>query len=486
MKKYFGSEEFSEGDLEQLARALYVSRREAEPRLVKKPEAARESALEASVDRPHRLDVLEDVMNEYAELTVDTKERLFVCLAGLDRICDEHGDGRNPMHRALFRLLVGEEEREPPFPDPPLDIVLVAGKPRTPICYLSQEHGEQEPPLKTADFKYYSRKSQTGRMLKLWSEVRKFDWSARGNLLKIRSRGIDIEQERDRRIARFFEWLEKTDSGSRSSRITEPHSVRRIQRELWDSMSLTAVVMAAWAETRSDPSLTVGLTHAIGTLESGRSDDATLRRFMEGLDQAVTTDGSHGVVRAVLEKYREFDEQLERRQDFSKLDTRGLYTETSNSPDSELCDLILRHLALFGLPVEPYVIFGCPQVIGRLRHLYNAFEGLKKRLEGEGVLEHGGEDEGTPQRDRRRELKDWDERVWMLTKQRAQLERLCERNLVIQLMPSKAPDEAHEDDPEEADDGCDVGFLHRRYVLHARLREHFAHLVELRMLDRSD
>jgi tetratricopeptide (TPR) repeat protein len=60
--------------------------------------------------------------------------RYFICLSGLERLCDRTGNAYNSAHRAFFRMLTDEE-----FKDVPIDLVLISGDPDHPIRYLSEK-----------------------------------------------------------------------------------------------------------------------------------------------------------------------------------------------------------------------------------------------------------------------------------------------------------------------------------------------------------
>ena len=317
--------DLSDDDFRKLTREVYIARREDEPRLLNYPELGHSKDRDKEDERPHRLDVLRETLQHYTDVA-SPENRLFVCLSGMDRICDRDGDAYNPMHRALFRLLTGAPDLKDKDPNPPIDLLLVAGRPDTPICFLSEElpTGAELP---TEDEKHYSRKSKTGRILKRWPEIGRFSWEER---VKLQAQSGTHTQER---LNEFQDWAIAADSAALGHRVSERFSTRQIHRALWDSLAMTQLVLTCWCETKKD-------------------NRETFRDFAQKLDQAVARDGDAGVVRAVLARFR--------------ADSR-LNSDGDHVPGQwELDTLILRHLSLFALPVEPWVLIGCPMVSERL------------------------------------------------------------------------------------------------------------------------
>ncbi len=89
-----------------------------------------------SVVHVHVLDLLKALMEKYVALYRSGKVgRIFLCLGGLDRLCDSSGHAFSPTHRAFFRMITayGFDSK-----DWPLDLVLVSSWVETPLAYLSE------------------------------------------------------------------------------------------------------------------------------------------------------------------------------------------------------------------------------------------------------------------------------------------------------------------------------------------------------------
>jgi len=78
---------------------------------------------------------------------LSSNNRIFICLSGLDRICNFHGYAYNPLHRSFFRILATDldnnkdiqiDKNDKIHSDIKYDLVVVAGEPNAPIRYLSE------------------------------------------------------------------------------------------------------------------------------------------------------------------------------------------------------------------------------------------------------------------------------------------------------------------------------------------------------------
>lgn len=101
-----------------------------------------DSAPEETFSRgTHRLTLLRRLLNAFEKAPHRSGRRLFVCLSGVHRLCNEEGIARNPMHRAFFRLLSGyglKTPNESPFVLP-IDLLILSGNADHPIRYLNEE-----------------------------------------------------------------------------------------------------------------------------------------------------------------------------------------------------------------------------------------------------------------------------------------------------------------------------------------------------------
>ncbi len=428
-KKLRNGQALDSHEITALAERLYVARREEEPRLVEHPAFPSAEELNHTVERPHRLGVLQTVMTTLEKAMEGQEKRLFVCLSGIDRICDRNGDARNPMHRAMFRLLCGRTdmpgERDP---DPAIDYVFMAGRPEFPIAFLSEERTADDP-LATAEEKHYSRESRTRRVLKKWHELEPLSWSDRIELL--------CDNDADREIFEpFLKWVEAKDVRRQDNRTDEAHSTREIQRGLWNSVSLTIITLRTWQRE----------------VQQRKIPPGQFRQFIEPLDRAYARDQQSGVLNKILAHHEDLDrkqEDSDRRQE--DLDRK------QKAFDFELMRLLMRHLALYGLPVEIWVLFGCPLIIDHLRKKAPRQETGENDAAYRFRLRHN-----------------------RLGKLSAHLKELCERALVIEIEPSQ--NSVKGDVSRHADEKK----LHVRYALHARLREYIGYQMQLIVNDEGE
>ena len=481
-----------EDDIREFARQVYIDRREDEPRLVRQPTYTSKKLLEHDTPREHRLDTLRNVMTAF-EACASREDRLFICLSGLDRIVDENGDGYNPAHRALFRMINGQEEKQyAETPNPPMDVLLLSGRPDVPVCYLSEEKKSLKK-IPLGDRQGYATLSKTKRKLEKWQKLPPFTWQDRGTLAfanivertgeycavfdtvkRTIKKIIDEQQQRPLtsssspysapppidfrsmcdRLTAFIAWATTTDSSAQTRSVGETHSSFSIHRLLWNNMALSIWTMVQWST------------------ESLNGDDANERRgepngellqFLEYLDRAAARDGTAGVIQAILTRYRRLDKPDEPA------------TKDGFQNDAELHDLIMRHLVLFALPVEPYVLLGCPLIYGRLRRQYVN----RHRSQLENLAENGTEQPTSASQ--------WHERTWMLGHLEHSLQTLVSRHLVIRILPSfELPDPSFGEEPNCGESLFNTAFLHYRFSIHGRLREHLAHKMRMSVLDGGD
>ena len=93
--------------------------------------------------KSHRVSQLSFFMRsfELLERQLDVNLRVFVCLSGLDRLCDSDGVAFNPMYRAFFRLIsgCGQKYKNESVDNLPMDLLLIASDRDRPVRYLSQQ-----------------------------------------------------------------------------------------------------------------------------------------------------------------------------------------------------------------------------------------------------------------------------------------------------------------------------------------------------------
>lgn len=492
----FRAANFSAEEIKSLAHAVVMAAWEDDQRVIGAgqldPFASETST---RVERRHRLDVLRDAMADFS--LVAGKERLFVCLSGLDRIANAKGDAFNPSHRAFFRLLTQKEEREKiPREEEldrlPVDIVLVAGRPEAPICYLSEEFGDEDGDFdkgdefpKDGDVQLYSRSSDTKRILKCWPEVDCLDWDARIKLMgmelsdadknyaqeKIESYSQnpfeeDIENEADptnglesdqlpapqEALALFARWANSTQSDVAHRDLADLHESSEIHRLLWNNLALSLWVMNAWARQKEEYEKFGVLPVATG-----------FHSFLRKLDGATARGGYNGVLKLVVEGYELVD--------------RGA-CKNRNETSADLHALLLKHLTLFALPVEPWVLIGCPLIRAQLDKEFDKAHGHHGPNRASLYpLPSQDDAKSTEIREGHLALRDWYERAWRLNRLRIALTLLEERGVIMKIQP--AADTSESDGPAE-------DFLHQRFSLHNLLKQYLSHQIRLAMHDGAD
>ena len=457
-----------------------------------------------NVQRQHRLDMLRKAMADYS--AVARGRRLFVCLSGLNRIADQNGDAFNPAHRALFRLLTDCEERtevdvflKEALVELPIDIVLIGGRPDVPIAYLSEEFSPEKNAAKndtqegadtkklpdSGDFQRYSDRSATKRLLRRWGELPRLRWEDRIIML-----GIKLEakhttnaekkeseyqanpRSEDRKpgslpdpqdaAAIFLRWANSTRSDFSHRDIMDLHESSQIHRLLWENLSLSLWVMRLWIFQSNEQKI------------SGTSPvPYGFHSFLRDLDAAAARDGFSGVVQYVLDRY----DYVDRRRSTAKV---GHDAEENATYIPELYANIMRHLVLFALPVEPWVLLGCPLIQKVLRTEY------KRRSDQAAIPFELSNDQLKNGEFRQAFLArlDWFERAFMLQQLQLALDDLVRRALVMKVQPA-ADAMQNTTTSQTVDLGVEV-FLHQRYSLHNRMRQHIAHIIQLGVHDGAD
>ncbi len=450
----------------------FVKKRRDEPELALETDAettdsillhAKRGTGSAQVRR-HRLDTLLELLKKYEEIAPPS-ERVFVCLSNLDRICDDEGDGHNPVHRAFFRMITASADTEHNHqPMPPIDLLLLSGRPEVPIRYLSKETKPlKEIPL--ADQILYAAISKSGAVLERWHKPQPATWRDRVYLTPLTNDSGDptalpedpaiLDSVLEGGLSAFEGRLKRKFAGT----LAEPHygnrafrrvalliailekatarlakggvGVRGVYRQITQLMlrnaALTGLIITLWARMPGKEG----------------NERADLVKFMRTLDGAAGRY-PQAVYDIIMAHYRRLDQKA---------------VQDPTIPDTQTCDpnviaLILRHLALFSLPVEPWVLLGCPILLAELRAL---------------MVPHSAK--GT---DAEREWSRRSERLLLLHKH---LKELVRRGLIIEVAPSVMVGE--EIDPYEH-------FLHERFSIHARLREHLTHQMRLSVIDEGD
>lgn len=270
---------------------------------------------------PHRLEILELLLREHAK-GARSEDRLFVCLAGLDRLCDEHGDGYSPAHRAFFRLITGQVQGG----DWPIDLVLVSGSVDPSLAYLSEPGSPGEHTV-----------SATGKAWKPWTILPRLTFRDKIKLLvatapitttgdgsRIEAIGTFLQQQADRSL--------KDHDGPFHGRLS-------IQRAIEQSTALTMWCFRYYTER---------VQRVAPIRPSGEPLDeavAELGRYVGDLEGAAGGDGLHGVLRYLLREWH-----------------RGDCLDGTGRDLANLRQQIMRHLVLFVTPVEILPLLRCPRI----------------------------------------------------------------------------------------------------------------------------
>lgn len=419
--------------------------------------------------RPNRILLLRDLLGKFEKVARDNNpgphsgdKRVLICLSGLDRICDADGDGINPMHRALFRLLAGTAETvgEGSELDPPIDLVLISGERNTPITYLSEEYvtGRGEtPPEHLRPHLYQNRK--TGRWLYQWHALDHFSWEEKlqlaPNPLKPRT-AADLDDRR--------KFLDDLNNGEEISQQLGPNDQHRsltrpnryLQQTLWDNHLLFVLLLMYWERKRRSEQR---------TCETTGPTKIDLARF----DRAVRASGPDGLIGEILKAHGEIDRIGDASGD-AMTPTSTPPTDTSASTsrlNTGVLDSICRHLTLFSLPVELSVLTACPT-------LYVA---IAKELDVPSQYSSG------------EKISSMFQRYWkrgeILRYLKDHLLELECRGIVTAIHPANSRDQIDSDQhPQYSVPDDDA--QHRRYALHPRLREYYGKAMGLRLPDFGD
>lgn len=283
-----------------------------------------------------RLEVLRALLERYSDITESggwtpptarsadgqpwSGARLFICLGGLDRLCDARGDAHNPLHRAFFRLLTGSGDTVVGGgpKDPPLDILLVASRRDAPIAYLSEE-------IKLADLPVrhrhdYAKASATGRLLRKWHETPRLDLSSRTKLTPYWSE-TSRESPAQLQLMKFIADVPLN--------VVDRYACLR--RELYESVALSNWCLSNFEAFAAD-----------GPPPHNPPDEKRIVEWLTRMNRAAEKGRFAGVLTECLEIYDEID----------RADADALALRNS----------VLEHLALFVAPVEILVLYGCAEI----------------------------------------------------------------------------------------------------------------------------
>lgn len=406
-------------------------------------------------NRVHRIHLLFYIMQEYiVETRKHPLEHVLIVVSGLDKICDTNGDAYNPAHRMLFRLLVGK-----PFVansealKPPMDLILINGRPNIPTNYLSEKQLDTHSSSEIIDSQdqNLSKRSATGRVNKKWAELPSLSWPERcyfilGNenylpktikdlelLSKHYAEDLNVRVNRSHSLMpllSLLSWPKRQLSNDNSMRL---RCGRNLHLLLHNDTAIFILVLKQWLEIA--PRMR-DKTHLNKELDN----------YFSELDYYASTESHRGVVNGVLRKYKEYDSEQTNISDFD-----------FNSK-SELQALIVRHLALFTLPVEPTVLRVCPLIAAL----------LESQAAHDNVEIHNREHH-------------------ILTLLKEIMDLMWSRGLIIRINPPVDSTDSNTTTDTSADgQQQQAECFHFRYSVHIRLREYLAKSMRLTVLDEGE
>ncbi len=306
----------------------------------------------------HRLEELRGRISAFTDcvdLIGDENIRLFIAMSGIDRLCDNNGVAYNPMYRALFRMLTGCGAKYPSESDitSPIDYFLLAGVKHRPIRYLSDEYSAKQlksrlkRPVKPKKSDYYAsypnyRQSYGARYLKDWPDLQPF--------------GLDERY-----------WFADRSKGKEFiDRLAECEPIfREITHACQNGVALSSWCAGAYQASHEGAGK-LDLDRYLTTLNGAFARGGLAMVLSEVLEVHKTELRAWG---QVLFKEGSTDEKwppLSLRKKRHKY--KGIYSSEANRL-VDLTYLILSHLALFPMPVEPKVLLGCDEIYDLLKQV---------------------------------------------------------------------------------------------------------------------
>ena len=282
--------------------------------------------------------------------SVNKPPRILVCLSGLDRLVDKNGYAFNALHRSFFKVLTSPENC-----NVPLTLILFSDRPDIPIRYLSEfekkldKNGEQRD--------WDSQKAK----LKRWNLVSKTEINERHWLPVCLIANTS---------------LNKKLNNSERSRICDENLgiLASKEEELAKRKSLHDV---AYHYMSVHYWLRLLLREIQGKLDKNLLKREDADSILNSLDLSASRSGISGVIDQLLNIYDQFDTDPVAKRSLSGYQS------------------ILRHLALFTIPIERAVLANCPEVIEAIydddyprseKETTKEIEGYLKTLHKTGLL----------------------------------------------------------------------------------------------------
>ena len=333
--------------------------------------------LERGVGRMHRLEELRSRISAFTDVVDVMKDknlRIFIAMSGLDKLCDSTGSAYNPMFRALFRLLTGCGAKYASESDvtAPLDILLISGSRHRPIRYLTDEQPAKYVKRNVA---YPGRGAPLDFILPqaakspTRSKVYLRDWPLIPQIsLKERY------WQSDEPSMAFRNLLNQS-----GNTIYAPDGTPiRVEKEQIARVCKKGVALSSWCAGAFSARMN-GTRSCDGSAEERQNNlQDNLKEYVEALDAAVPKGEIAMILREILELHKEelraWGEVLEKNKPADAehpwpakrlCDERKNHAGVNSAEANrmvELTYLILAHLALFPMPVEPRILYGCDEI----------------------------------------------------------------------------------------------------------------------------
>lgn len=433
--------------------------------------------------RVHRLEQLRLRLSAYTDVVdimCNVNLRLFIAMSGLDKLCDDRGIAYNPMFRALFRMLTGYGAKYASESDvtAPYDLLLISGRRGAPIRYLSPEIEESEVeeiiaapgkggPLDFIAPRQASDKRGRKRYLQDWSIIPPISVSER-SWLGSSGRGL------------FWEVLKQHE-------LRDCDSSRNIRRSLE-----SGVALSSWCAGAIGARLSGTWAH-----KSDNDVKPRVEEFVQTLDGAIARGGIAQVLREIFEIHKTelrawgslLAEDVEGRRSTNLTWPDGacfgeaLRAAPTHDPTTqegnrlvELTYVIMAHLSLFPMPVEPRVLYGCDEI---------------KDLLSQICAPAPGEDDPLPlEKDEKQKEKD--RRLALLRKRRLRLlsQVLSYLHMSGLVIAVRGKNTSHNDDEQGSlklgGNVLNSDDVHTRFTIQHQLREFTARLMDLSVPDQGE
>jgi len=253
----------------------------------------------------------------------DLSPRILVCLSGLDRLVDTQGYAYNALHRDFFKVLI-----HPDNEDVPLTLILISGKPDLPIRYLS-------------NIDINKNQANTNIL-----EGLKIDGGGRGKV----DGNEKIPWDCQKAPLKGWTIIHKTELHERQwlpvcKGFSDGNACDEFLGFPSESMTPESMIERTSLAQVAKNYLSVHLWLRILLNLIYEEENADKVELLDSLELAASRDGVNGVVDRLLNIYETLD------------------TEPKENRPLGAYQTILRHLALFSVPVERAVLANCPEVV---------------------------------------------------------------------------------------------------------------------------